>query len=324
MISYVTPRIQNALDSMTHDEILCLDAAVTANDDVQVMTMLCNKDFLILTEQDPIMNAMINHNVSWADLMDAMPHSAKNAMEAEPQVMDWDDSPDADWEMPILRLRKHIWENFPVDVVSVQSKDRVERYVIRWNPRKYQDARTDVTFYWEYDDFEDNVYRRLLLSLNASRYWTVEEAKSANDVCIIAMNFQNEKPSMPFKLPSNNMCDNDDAMSVASVASVASASTASSGWEEVAVNKKGPQPAPQLHRLNDIKAHFPVIWNEVQGCKSTTYAVEIFGKKAKEQNLNINRVKADLIAALSTSRAWTVLPAKDPKHVCLIQMNHSA
>jgi hypothetical protein len=323
MISVVTPRITAALDSMTHDEILRLDAAVTADNETLVMSLLCEKDMLILAEQyDPILYAMITHNVSWADLMDAMPASAKRVMEAEPQVMDWDDSPDADWEMPVLRLRKHIWENFPVDVISVPSKDNVERYAIRWNKSKYEDARTDVTFYWEYDDFEDNVYRRLLISLNASRYWTVEEARGSRDVCVIAMNFQDEKPAA-FKLPSNNLCDDlCDAKSVTS-----SVTSASSGWQEVPAKAPAKAPAavaqPQLKRLNDIKALFPVIWNEVQGCKSTTYTIEIFGKKVKEQGLNINRVKADLLTALSASKAWTVLPAKDPKHVCLIQMNHA-
>ena len=317
MISVVTPRIQNALDSMTTDEILRLDAAVTADNEMQVMTLLCEKDMLIMSEQyDPILYAMLTQNVSWADLMEAMPGSAKRVLELVTE--DWDDSTDADWEMPVLHLRKHIWESFPVDVISVPSKDNVERYAIRWNKTKYEDARTDVTFYWEYDDFEDNIYRRLLISLSASVNWTVEEAKGARDVCVIAMNFKDVKP---FRLPSNNLCDDNDAKSVGS------ASTSSSSWEKVPVTKaaqaaQATPGQPQLRRLNDIKAHFPVIWNEIQGCASTTYAIEIFGKKVKEQGLNINRVKADLMSALSVSNAWTVLPSRDTKHVCLIQMNH--
>jgi hypothetical protein len=140
------------------------------------------------------------------------------------------------------------------------------------------------------------------------------------------MNFcDEEKPAKAFVLPAADV--NDDASSVVTEASHASkASNASSGWEQVQTSKKSQPVAalstvPQLRRLNDIKNHFPVIWNEVTGCKSTTYAVEIFGKKAKEMGLNLVKVKTDLLAALKASRSWTVLPATNERQVCLLQMN---
>jgi hypothetical protein len=144
----------------------------------------------------------------------------------------------------------------------------------------------------------------------------VEEALGEEDLCIIAMNFQEEhakeyvKKAPAFTLPS--MKENDsDAESVQS-----------EGWEKVNVIKKTVAPTtPVLRRLNDIKAFFPVIWNEVQGCKSATYALEIFGKKVKEQGLDMTTVKTDLMAALKASRSWTVLPATNPRHLCLLQMN---
>ena len=304
MIPFVTPRIEAALDRMTRDEIIQLDDAVTANLEKEVLQMLYSKDFLIAFEQDPILGAMMNFNVSWADLMDAMPNSAKRVLEYK------EVDPDADWEMPQLRLRKHIWENFPVDVVPVESKDRAERYAIRWNVRKFQEARNNCDHGWQYDDFEEDVYRRLLKALSYSRYWTVEEAQGSN-ICQIAMNFQEDTmPAKAFKLP---VADVNDAASVCSAVT-----NASSDWETVSTKTT----VPTLRRLNDIKALFPVIWNPVEGCKSTTYAVEIFGKKVKELGLNANKVKTDLLVALKASKSWTVLPGND-RAVCLLQMNHA-
>jgi hypothetical protein len=312
MISVVTPRIAAAVEQMNYAEIVRLDDAVTANNEELVMKMLCDKDFLIAFESDPILNAMMNDNVNWGDLMLAMPNSAKRVM-AYKEV-----DPDANWQMPVLHRRKDIWENFPVVVVPMEGKG--DRHVIRWHYKNYQETRQNCDNWCDYDDFEDNTYRRLLMSLSASRYWTVEEAAGNDDICVIAMNnFQEYEKTTPFKLPSNQ--DNDTESVGAK--STKSTNSANDGWETVPVkNAAAAAAAPVLRRLNDIKENFPVIWNVVPG-KSTTYAVEIFGKKAREQGLNINKVKADLLTALKASKSWTVLPAKDDKIVCLIQMNHA-
>jgi hypothetical protein len=325
MLSHVTPRIEATLDSMTPTELQRLQDAVDAGAENIVHSMMFNKDPLTVLEQDPILYSMINDNMSWADLMEVMPKTARRVLEYKQP------DPDADWDMPVLRLRKHIWEHFPVDVIPVPTKDAAERYGVRWNARKFAEAEDTCSknceHGWEFLDFEEDLHRRLLKALQASRYWTVEEAQSTEDICIIAMNFQTEKQTVQtmqtMQLPSMTVSDMEKDN--ASVASNDTAESKSKSWEKVCSKNKNSQPESQqpLSRLNDIKARFPVIWNEVQGCKSTTYALEIFGKKVKEQGLNLNRVKADLMTALTASKAWTVLPAKDPKHVCLLRMNHA-
>ncbi len=71
-------------------------------------------------------------------------------------------------------------------------------------------------------------------------------------------------------------------------------------------------PVPRLVRLNDIKDHFPVVWKEVPGAASKTYAIELFGKKIKEMSAAVGHdvteeVKAQLLAALAASHSWTLL-----------------
>lgn len=324
MISDVTPRMLAAINQMDHDESMALEAAILADNDELCMQLMAAKDVAVLFEDSPfakLMQLMDRTDLLWGDIMLAQPQVKE--VKSKSRILELDE----DWVMPTLRLRKHIWENFPVNVIPIESKDKRERYAIQWHNKKFQEAREACEHGWEYMDFEEDTYRRLIKSLTASRYWTVEEAVGIHDLCTIAMNFSDEeKPSKAFILPSNKLDDSDaedteDAKSVTSVASEVTTTTAvSQDWEEVSP-KKAMNTVPQLRRLNDIKNHFPVIWSEVVGCKSTTYAVEIFGKKAKEQGLNIIKVKADLLAALKASRSWTVLPATNERQVCLLQMN---
>ncbi len=319
MISEVTPRMLAALDQLNHKELAALESAILADNDALSLQILAAKDLMILFENDPLMQLMYRDDLLWGDVMLTTPNVPA------PKKSEWRlIEEDEDWIMPALRLRKHIWENFPVNVVPIQSKDSRERYAVQWHRMKFQEAREACEHGWQYMDFEEDTYRRLIKALSASRFWTVEEAVGDYDLCTIAMNFQEdaEKPmkSVAFTLPSREENDTDSVVS--------SASTASSGWEKVPIKSAAPPHAapapaiPVLRRLNDIKTYFPVIWNEVQGCKTTTYAVEIFGKKVKEQGLNMAKVKSDLLAALNASRSWTVLPATNERQVCLLKMNH--
>jgi hypothetical protein len=321
MISVLTPRMEAALDRMEHTELEQILCAAESNDDAQVWQMLCNKDMAIIFDNESLHQLLSNSHIQWGDLMMMMPMQSQSKQSKqyvkEYQAVD----PDADWVMPILRLRKDIWENFPVTVAPIESKDKRERYSIQWHRKKFDEARYSCEHGWEIMDFEDDTYRRLIKALNNSRYWNVEEAHNEQDLCVIAMNFQDDdatiKPAKTFTLPTHKDNDSDDESVI---------SGASEGWEKVTakvITKKPITPkVPVLRRLNDIKTYFPVIWNEVSGCSSTTYAVEIFGKKVKEQGLNINTVKTDLLTALKASSNWTVLPAKNERHVCMLQMNH--
>ncbi len=300
---------------MCRDEINQLEHAVQTNNDEMVIQMLAAKDSSLeldlrvhLMMQDPILKLMDRGDICWGDLM--MLNPVQYVPKSEWKLIEEDD----DWIMPIMTLRKHIWENFPVVVKQIESKTG-NTYAVQWHHKNFQEARDACEHGWEYMDFEDDTYRRLMKALQASRNWTVQPAAGAEDLCTIVMNGEEEelleKPLKPFVLPSRQVNDSDSVCS--------ESSKESDGWVEVA--KKGPT-VPVLRRLNDIKEHFPVVWSEVAGCASKTYAVELFGRKIKEQGLNATKVKADLLAALNASKSWTVLPATSDRQACQIRMNH--
>ncbi len=316
MISICTPKMHQALDMMSSAEMIQLEKAVLDNNDELVIRMLAAKDVSLdmdlrvhLMMQDPLMQILGREDVCWGDLM--MLNPVKPAKSECRLIEDWDE----DWVMPILSLRKQIWENFPVVVKQIESKAG-NTYAVQWHMKNFQEARDACEHGWQYMDFEEDTYCRLMKALNASRNWTVQPAAGAEDLCTIVMNGEEEeklleKPLKPFVLPSRQVNDSDSVCS--------ESSQESDGWIEVA--KKGPV-VPVLRRLNDIKEHFPVVWSEVAGCSSKTYAVELFGRKIKELGLNGTKVKADLLAALKVSKSWTVLPATSDRQACQIRMNH--
>jgi hypothetical protein len=282
-----------------------LEQALVADNDALVFQMLVAKDSSILMDelmQDPMMQMLSREDLAWGDLMILNPTTYKSG--AKPL------EEDAHWTMPVMNLRKHIWENFPVVVKQIPST-KGEIYAIQWHMKNFEEARNSCEHGWQYMDFEEDTYRHLMKALHSSRNWTVQEAHGPEDLCTIVMQGEEEKPLKPFVLPSKEVNDTDSVCT--------DASQESEGWCEVA--KKGPT-VPVLRRLNDIKEHFPVVWSEVAGCSSKTYAVELFGRKIKEQGLNVNKVKADLIAALKASKSWTVLPATSDRQACQIRMNH--
>jgi hypothetical protein len=101
--------------------------------------------------------------------------------------------------------------------------------------------------------------------------------------------------------------------------------------------KAAPIPAPRptvpsvplFTRLNDIKEHFPVVWHKVEDAHTRTavYALEIFGKKAREMALSTRVAEAAfraemeprLLAALRASPAWRVLRSEG-REFCRLEM----
>ncbi len=313
MISVVTPKMLKALDMMTIAESIELEKALCADNDELVIRMLAAKDASLeldllveMMMQDPLMKLLSREDIAWGDLMLLNPAVAKTEVSQPLEE-------DADWCMPVLTLRKHIWENFPVVVKQMNSKDGREMYAVQWHMKNFQEARDACEHGWQYMDFEEDTYRHLMKSLQASRSWIVQPAIGREDLCTLVMPVEEELK--PFVLPSKEVHDTNSVCESVCTES----SQESDGWVEVA--KKGPS-VPVLRRLNDIKEHFPVVWSEVAGCTSKTYAVEIFGRKLKEQGLHANKVKGDLLAALKASKSWTVLPATSERQVCLIRMNH--
>jgi hypothetical protein len=241
------------------------------------------------------LQAALKNGLSWGDLILSTPASEFFCDEPKPLRGCLED--DWDWEMPLLSLRKDIWYHFPVTVTETKSGS----YAIRWHRKNYLEARENVDHFFDYLDFEENTYRRLLKALNASRYWTVGPAQDRDDLCVITMNASEKadesmfvKPTKTLVLPSKSLEDD--------------------GWEQVGAK------VPVLKRLNDIKVHFPVVWRAVEGAKVSTYSLELHGKTLKEKGLNAKEVKTDLLKALRLSTSWTVKAATNDKEVCQIEM----
>jgi len=113
---------------------------------------------------------------------------------------DWERDILSGWSCPNLSLRKGLWENFPVDVVPLNSSGSVDRYVIRWNDAKLADWRNSRAESWdEYQEFDAWCRFRLIDALaEYSNKYTVEqslESRGDGSICVISM--AHEAPRAP-------------------------------------------------------------------------------------------------------------------------------
>jgi len=220
---------------------------------------------------------------------------------------------DWDLEFPVLRLRKDIWEEFPVTVTPLGAgADGAERHAIAWHRKNFEAWREERTEDYETAmNYYNITYYRLTVSLEASKFWTVEEPRNDSEICVIRMNFvpRTETVEAPANAGAGKAEDDD--------------------WVTVGPAKTAP-PAPKptvlLTRLNDIKVHFPVVWHKVEDADTRTaiYALELFGKKLKEMSAAAGKdvrpdVEARLMAALRASPAWRVLRSEG-REFCRLEM----
>jgi hypothetical protein len=221
------------------------------------------------------------------------------------------------WTMPVLKLRRDIWDHFPVTVIPLGSgEDGAERHAVVWHRKNlamWRAERAEDMHEWMH--YEAVQERRLLKALHASNRWTVEPAQTADQVCVIRMNFatargeESETPDAAAALPA--------AAPAPAPAAAAAGGAAAEEWTTV---QKGA--TPLLLRLNDIKERFPVVWTEVPSrTRAKVYAIEIFGKRAREMGLDIAKTSEALLRALKASPSWRVLRAEGGREVCRIEMH---
>jgi hypothetical protein len=99
---------------------------------------------------------------------------------------------DALWNyrIPDLRLRKGIWENFPVVLNKIDDGDGTERYAIRWisDKKRFEDWRKAANSYNMYQDYKDFQIIRLEHAIAAHpRQYILEPARDASMIAVIAM-----------------------------------------------------------------------------------------------------------------------------------------
>ena len=154
---------------------------------------------------DPVMAAMDRHELSWYELSEMW--LAANPTEPKEEVVfitgvDYSDAEVlSGWVMPSINLRKHIWENFPVSLLPVNSTDGTERYSVVWHRKNFDEWRnTKPETYDEHADYDIFCERRLELTLAAhSHRYAVEPARHRDEICVIAMVHSEaaERPAKP-------------------------------------------------------------------------------------------------------------------------------
>ena len=190
-----------------------------------------------------------------------------------------------DWTPPNLRLRKHIWENFPVSLVKLHDTDGTDRYAVMWQKRNLQEWKdVRATSYAEWLDYQDFCEIRLLHALNLqTRYYAVEPARNENEICVIAM------------------VHGSDADSESGRSSVSATSS-----------KTG------LRNVGDIARNFPVRWDQ----DGKVLRFEFMRIKMKTVTESPAVIRAALIQALKESSSWTMTPLPEGSpYLCAITLN---
>lgn len=275
---------------------------------------------------DATYQAMIAGNVAWGDIcMDLTPTALDLADEStaeKPTALEYG----WDFEYPELRLRKDIWENFPVTVTPLgRGDDGAERHAITWHRTKLAEWReTKPSCFADWMDYEMDTEHCLFQCLESSKYWTVEEASADGQICVIRMNFVPREEVVAATAAADTGSDDEDAF----IAVFAKAKPVPKAAAAAAPRPTVPA-APLFTRLNDIKEHFPVVWHKVEEARTRTavYALEIFGKKigeiARTTGKTQDAVRADVEARLNTalraSPAWRVLRSEG-REFCRLEM----
>lgn len=264
---------------------------------------------------DPLFEKMESGEYLWGDLMMDVP-SVPRSYAADPAPSmpeDWD------LEFPVLRLRKNIWEYFPVNVTPLGAgKDGAERHAITWHRKNFEEWRDERTEdgYEAMDYFNITLYR-LEKCLEASKFWTVEPPRTDSEICVIRMNF----------VPRTETVETDEVVAEVSPANAgAGKAVEEDDWVTVAPKAAPAKPTLLLTRLNDIKTHFPVVWHKIEDAHTRTavYALELFSKKLKEMSAAAGKdvrseVEVALMAALRQSTAWRVLRSEG-REFCRLEM----
>ena len=245
------------------------------------------------------MAAMNSGAISWGDLcLEAPPRAQKQKRVVEDRSLPfgWD------LEIPQLKLRKDIWENFPVIVEALGTgADGAERHAVRVHRKNWSEWRqTKAVDFDDWLNWDENTEFRLMKALESCRSWTVEESADPSTFAVIRMNF----------VPREEV-----AMPTATAAAKAAAPASADGWTTVPVRSAPAAAAgPVLARINDITANFPTCWNNETTPRSSArrgdiISISIHNTKLRDSGLDRAKVERDLMAALRASSAWRVMPA---------------
>jgi len=97
-----------------------------------------------------------------------------------------------DFKVPDLRLRKGIWENFPVILDKIDDKDGVDRYAVMWHNKNLQEwMRTKPESSDEAQEYPRWVETRLRYALKKHpRQYKIRPARNSGQLMVIEMVFK--------------------------------------------------------------------------------------------------------------------------------------
>jgi hypothetical protein len=267
-----------------------------------------------LLKNDPILAKMWEGKLLWGDIERNIARNASKKKKASPKKANSPhsrnspNSPNAyymandaleNFKIPDLAMRKGIWTHFPVIVNEIGAN----LYEVVWHQANLKEWRASRPATWdEWMEYEAYTEIRLLHALRAhgDRYEILP-------------------PVTPLQILTFRQ--RGVAAEGAAVRAGAGAAAPAPAAPVAAAARRN---VPVLRRLNDIKEHFPILWDKVPGrAGETTYKIQIRGDfQRKNPPAVVESTRTALIGALVASPAWTVLPAGHAAEVCRIEMKH--
>jgi hypothetical protein len=268
---------------------------------------------------DPIVQAMHRGNLLWGNIPMGAPPSPTPS---PPSVHKTPNNVFNDYVTPDLRLRKAIWENFPVVLEPISMRDGRELFAVKWHRRNFEEWRGSRATSWE-ETMEYALFNELRLIHSLRKYphlYAISGPVGEDEIMRIEMLGKARLARPRSRSPARG------AAAAAAAEAPRRARSRSPARGAAAAAAAGPA-LPVLRKLNDITAHFPgvVVWEKVEGRRGeSTYALKVRGDFQRKVDPRIaDRVLADLEAALRASRFWTVLRAEGRGEWLRLEMSHT-
>jgi hypothetical protein len=234
-------------------------------------------------------------NLKWGDLLmnAASSHSTPASV----------NSVFENFSTPDLRLKKFIWEHFPVVLEEIKTRNGVEKYAVKWHLENLEEWRSSRTTSWE-EAMEYQLFSELRLIHSLRKHphlYKLHEPRAKDEIVVIEVIGGAPAPVKRARSPAR-----------AGAGAGAVAAPAFRG--------------PALKKLNDITTFFPgiVVWKKVDGrAGESTYALTIRNDFQKRTDAKTRRLAlGDLEAALRASRFWGVLAPANKSEFLRLEMRH--
>jgi hypothetical protein len=259
--------------------------------------------------RDPLFEAMERGNLKWGDILMNAPMAAsgsprRRAASSRSSRASSVNSVFENFSTPDLRLKKFIWEHFPVVLEEIPARGGVEKYAVKWHRKNLEEWRSSRTTSWD-EAMEYQLFSqlRLLHSLRKHPHlYKLHEPRTKDEIVVIEVIGGAPAPVKRARSPPR--------------AAAGAAAAAAAAAPRV----------PALKKLNDITTFFPgiVVWKKVDGRKGeSTYALSIRADFQRRTDAKTMRLAlGDLEAALRASRFWGVLAPADKSEFLRLEMRH--